>query len=76
MEVKAKNQNPKVGENIDRFLAAISQGTPKTWRITGNLGWMYDSNANAGPTTDSVILFGLPFILLLLREEMVIIPLC
>ncbi len=39
MEVKAKNQNPKVGENIYRFLEAISQGTPKTWRITGNLGW-------------------------------------
>ncbi len=63
MEVKAKNQNPKVGENIDRFLEAIAQGTPRTWRITGNLGWMYDSNANAGPDTDSVILFGLPFTL-------------
>lgn len=63
-EVKAAKPPVKVGENIDQFLEMIdTQGVPRQWSVNGSIGWMYDSNVNAGPTTDSVLLFGLPFIL-------------
>ncbi|WP_170232828.1 surface lipoprotein assembly modifier [Desulfuromonas acetexigens] len=61
-EVKSAKPPTKVGENIDQFLEMIErQGVPKQWRVNGSVGWMYDSNANAGPAIDSVLLFGLPF---------------
>jgi len=63
-EVKSTNPPAKVGDNIDEFIKHIdNKGAPKTWQITGSLGYLYDSNANAGPETDSVLLFGLPFTL-------------
>ncbi len=63
-EVKNNNPPAKVGENIDYFLENITKhGTPKKWRVEGSLGWMYDSNANAGPADESVLMFGLPFTL-------------
>ncbi len=63
-EVKASGPPTRVGENIDRFMQLIdTQAPPKSWRLTTSLGWMYDSNANAGPDTDSVLMYGLPFVL-------------
>lgn len=65
LDVKAANPPPGVVATIDRFIAniAASQQAQKDWRARVSLGWLYDSNANAGPDTDSVLLFGLPFIL-------------
>jgi len=37
--------------------------TLKKYQFSGSLGWIYDSNANAGPTVDSVVMFGVPFTL-------------
>lgn len=61
--VKASNPPQKVGDNIDSFLVAIEKGTPKTWSISLNFGYMYDSNVNAGPDTDTVLMYDLPFTL-------------
>lgn len=61
--VKASNPPKKVGDNIDSFLVAIEQGTPKQWNISVGIGYMYDSNVNAGPTTDTVLMYNLPFTL-------------
>lgn len=65
LDVKAANPPPGVVATIDRFIAniAASEQTQKDWRARVSLGWLYDSNANAGPDIDSVLLFGLPFIL-------------
>lgn len=63
-EVKKAAPPERVGANIDQFLTQIEeQGVPKNWQLTVSLGMMYDSNANAGPDTYSVIMFGLPFTL-------------
>lgn len=63
LAVKAKNPPARVGENIDRFLEVIASAAPKSWRATASLGFMHDSNANAGTSTNSVLMFGLPFTL-------------
>ena len=65
LDVKAANPPPGVVATIDRFIAniAASEQAQKDWRVRVSLGWLYDSNANAGPDIDSVLLFGLPFIL-------------
>ena len=65
LDVKAANPPPGVVATIDRFIAniAASEQAQKDWRARASLGWLYDSNANAGPDIDSVLLFGLPFIL-------------
>lgn len=63
-EIKATKPPAQVGNNIDQFLAQIdTQGTPKQWQLMASVGWLDDSNANAGPTSDSVLMFGLPFTL-------------
>jgi hypothetical protein len=63
-EVKATKPPAKVGDNIDQFLKQIdTQGVPRQWRLYASAGWLNDSNANAGPTINSVTMFGLPFIL-------------
>ena len=62
--VKGSNLPSKVSENIDDFLQAIdTQEIPKKYQFSGSIGWTYDSNANAGPTVDSVLMFGVPFTL-------------
>lgn len=61
--VKASNPPQKVGDNIDSFLAAIEKGVPKSWSISVNMGYQYDSNVNAGPDTDTVLMYNLPFTL-------------
>lgn len=61
--VKASRPPKKVGDNIDMFLATIDKGIPKLWSIRVAAGWMYDSNANAGPDTDTILMYNLPFTL-------------
>lgn len=64
LDVKAARPVSEVSNNIDRFLATIeATGEQKNWRIRGSVGWMYDSNANAGPDDDFINIFGLPFLL-------------
>ncbi|MCB2182164.1 MAG: DUF560 domain-containing protein [Desulfobulbaceae bacterium] len=63
-EVKTHQPPPKVGDNIDNFMQFMeSEGAPRQWRLRGSLGYMYDSNANAGPSIDSVLMYDLPFTL-------------
>jgi len=65
--VKAAHPPKRVGDNINGFISMIDktvlQGTQKSWSITFDLGYMYDSNANAGPNIDSVLIYDLPFTL-------------
>lgn len=65
LDVKADNPPPGVIATIDRLLANLeAQGQQqKSWRVRASLGWLYDSNANAGPTVKTVELYGVPFIL-------------
>jgi len=62
-EVKASNPPPKVGENIDAFLAFIQSGTPNLFSGWASLGRLYDTNANQGPNIDTVLIYNLPFTL-------------
>lgn len=59
--VKSSNPPEKVGDNINSFLAAIEKGTPRNWNIRLSVGYVFDSNANAGPDTDTVLMYNLPF---------------
>jgi len=64
LDVKATNPAIEASNNIDRFLATVeATGERKNWRVRGSAGWMHDSNANAGPDSDFVTLFNLPFVL-------------
>ena len=62
LAVKAANPPPLVGQNIERFLDIIEGRAPGVGRhkwiaqITARL--MYDSNANGGPSSSSILLFG------------------
>ncbi len=62
-DVKSANPPAKVGENIDRFLATIDASSPKKWNAYVGAGYMYDTNANQGPSIDSVLMYDLPFTL-------------
>jgi len=62
-EVKASNPPPKVGENIDAFLAFIQSGTPSLFSGWVSAGRLYDTNANQGPNIDTVLMYNLPFTL-------------
>lgn len=48
-----------VARNVDRYLAAVRQR--KTFSYGFSLAVAPDSNLNAGPATDAVTLYGLPF---------------
>lgn len=50
---------PQVGDNIRKFLDAMA--AQKSWYARVSGGYIYDSNVNAGPTTSSVLMFGVPF---------------
>lgn len=65
LDVKAANPPAGVVATIDRFIAniAASEQQQKSWRLRASVGWMHDTNANAGPDVDSVLLYGLPFVL-------------
>lgn len=63
LEAKMANPPTRVGENIDAFLAFIEHGAPKTWNAYASLGLVHDSNANQGPSIDTVLIYNLPFTL-------------
>lgn len=63
LQVKATQPPQKVGDNIDSFLAVIDKGIPKLWSVNFGIGYQYDSNVNAGPDTNTVLMYGLPFTL-------------
>lgn len=50
---------PAVLKNIDKYLSAIR--SLKTFAYTVSLSIASDSNINAGPATDAISLYGLPF---------------
>lgn len=76
-----RNMNPpaQVRQNIDGFIAQIdtvkanpnkfAQGPQKSWSGYITTGFTSDSNVNAGPDTDSVFLYGLPFTLSSAAQE-------
>ncbi len=61
--VKSSNPPKKVGDNIDNFLATIKKGVPKNYTLSASIGYLYDSNVNAGPDTNTVLMYNLPFTL-------------
>ena len=63
LTVKEAGPPPMCAQNIDRYLALINTATPKTWKVWGSAGVLYDTNVNAGPGIDTVTMFGLPFTL-------------
>ena len=50
---------PAVRVNIDRYLGQIRQSEAFTWGFS--LAMAPDTNLNAGPATDAITLYGLPF---------------
>ena len=62
-EVKASNPPARVRKNIEKFLVSLNRKPPKNWQASASVGVVYDTNANAGPSVDTVTLFGLPFTL-------------
>lgn len=72
--VAVRNMNPpkQVRQNIDGFIAQVdaAKADPnlrpkpqKNWGAYITAGFTSDSNVNAGPDTDTVFLYGLPFTL-------------
>jgi tetratricopeptide (TPR) repeat protein len=58
-QILAREPPPAVGDNIRKFMATLESRKP--WNARVSLGYLYDSNVNAGPTSNSVLMFGLPF---------------
>jgi len=62
LAVKAVNPPLLVGKNIERFLDIIEGRAPGVgrhkWIAQATAGLMYDSNANGGPSSSSILLFG------------------
>ena len=54
--LKASALPSAVGENIDRFLAAME--ARKFWQVRVGAGMMYDTNANFGPSSSATALIG------------------
>jgi outer membrane protein len=72
LAVRAMNPPPQVRQNIDGFIAQVeaAKADPsrapkpkKAWSGYVSAGVMSDYNANGGPNTDTVFLYGLPFTL-------------
>ncbi len=66
--VKASHPPKQVGDNINGFISLIDKGVlannnRKNWAVSLGIGYMYDSNANAGPDVESVLIYDLPFTL-------------
>ncbi len=57
--VLATNPPAVVGENIKKFLDMIE--AQKNWYARVSVGYLYDSNVNAGPKVNSALMFGVPF---------------
>lgn len=62
LAVKAANPPPLVGKNIERFLDIIEGRSSDVgrhkWIAQVTAGLKYDSNANGGPSSSSILLFG------------------
>jgi tetratricopeptide (TPR) repeat protein len=77
--VRAMNPPEQVRQNIDGFIAQVDQaranpnagprGPQKNWSAYITAGLTSDSNVNAGPDTDTVFLYGLPFTLSSAAQE-------
>lgn len=63
LEVRASNPPPKVGQNVDAFIAMIDKGVGKAWSAFAGVGLVYDTNVNLGPDTNSILIYNLPFVL-------------
>lgn len=71
--VRAMNPPEQVRKNIDGFIAQVDaakadpsirpQGPQKNWSAYVTVGLTSDSNVNAGPSDDTIFLYGLPFTL-------------
>ena len=70
--VAVRNMNPpqQVLQNIEDFIAQVdaekadpNNGPQKDWSAYITTGFTSDSNVNAGPDTNSVFLYGIPFTL-------------
>jgi len=77
--VRAMNPPEQVRQNIDGFIAQVDQaranpnagprGPQKNWNAYITVGFTSDSNVNAGPDSDTVFLYGLPFTLSSAAQE-------
>lgn len=61
-EVQSTNPPERIGNTIVKFLRYIDS-TSKPLNASVSIGTLYDTNANQGPQSDSVLLFGIPFTL-------------
>lgn len=57
--VLSESPPPAVGENILKYLGSLESQKP--WNLRLSAGYVYDSNVNAGPTGNTILMFGLPF---------------
>ncbi|MCC2096418.1 MAG: DUF560 domain-containing protein [Hyphomicrobiales bacterium] len=64
-DVRSQNPPAQVAANIDRFLAMMQDRnkTGHAYRVRATVGVGYDSNVNQATKEQTVILFGLPFLL-------------
>ena len=79
LAVQSLNPPETVRQNIDGLIARIDavkanpnrkiQGPQKNWSAYVTTGFTSDSNVNAGPNTDTVLLYGLPFTLSSAAQE-------
>lgn len=55
----------EIKKGIEDFLVRKNQqpNYNKKWSLLGTIGFISDSNVNAGPTSDSTMIYGLPFTL-------------
>lgn len=77
--VRAMNPPEQVRQNIDGFIAQVDQaranpnagprGPQKNWNAYITVGFTSDGNVNAGPDSDTVFLYGLPFTLSSATQE-------
>lgn len=70
--VHAMDLPPQVRSNVASFMARVSEvkadptkapPVAKDWSAQISTGLGYDSNANAGPSSDTIFLYGMPFTL-------------
>lgn len=50
---------PNVRENVGKFVG--SMGRQKNWNARAAVGYISDTNVNAGPAASSILMFGVPF---------------
>jgi len=60
--VKSNKPPQEVLANVNKFLKVIEDSqNKKNWNMSFSLGYLHDSNANAGPESDTIIMYNLPF---------------